>query len=329
MLSFSARWTEGLAADLEIEFSNWGTASDGTTGFTLFDGSILDFGKAIEIQSSGGVLFSGKILSMEGRFPESAPPTLVVRADDGLQDLRMTRRTRSFENVSDSDILTRIAQDHSLTADVNLTGPTRARVVQANQSDLAFARERARIADADLWVEDGKLRARSRASRESSQLELARGANLLSFQVAADLAHQRTSLVVGGWDLGSKQAVAVTTAASDISDIVDPSGKSGPQVLQDALGDRVDTVAHAGPWDDQDARAMGKARFSTMARSFLRGRGRTVADPNLRPGRTVRLTGLGPWYSGEYGIAQAEHRFDQAQGLWTEIALERAWIGQP
>lgn len=328
LLSLSARLTEGEAADLQAEFANWGTTRGGSTGFTLFGGDVLDFGKRIEIRSGSGVLFSGRILGFEGKWPEMGPPTLVVRADDGFQDLRMVRRTRSFDRQSESDILRRIASDHGLTADLDLPDArTLPVVVQSNQSDLAFARERARMADADLWLEDGKMKVRSRRSRSDCGFGLAQGSNLLSFQVAADLAHQRTSLVVAGWDVSRKAAVSQSADSSVLGTMVDPSGKSGPQVLQSALGDRVETVVHRGPWDDQDATAQGKAFFSTLARSFLRGRGRAVADSRLLPGRTVKVDGVGPWFSGDYGISEVQHRFDMDRGLWSEVELERAWIG--
>lgn len=327
MLSLSARWTQGLAADLEIEFSNWGTAPDGSTGFTLFGGDIVNFGKKIEIKLGGGTLFSGRILSMAGRYPEMAPPALAIAADDGLQDLRMTRRTRSFERASDADIFRQIANDYGLQCDTDVQGGAHPVLVQANQSDLAFLRGRALACDLDLWLENGALKAKTRASRTDSGLELKQGSNLLEFRVTADLAHQRTALVVGGWDVSSKQAVSVRTDSSALSRIVDPSGKSGPQILQQAIGDRVETIAHIAPWDDNEARGEGKSRFCEMASSFVRGRARTVADARLAPGRTVKISDVGPWFAGVYGIAQAEHRFDQSRGLWTEIVVERAWMG--
>ncbi len=327
MLSLSARWTQGLAADLEIEFSNWGTAPNGTPGFTLFGGDVINFGKKIEIRIKEGILFSGRILSIEGRFPEMAPPTLVITADDGLQDLRMTRRTRSFETTSDADIFRQIANDHGLKCDTDISGATYPVQVQANQSDLEFLRTRALDCDLDLWLESNTLKAKTRSSRTDSGLELTQGSNLFEFHVTADLAHQRTALVLGGWDVAAKRAVSVRTDSSALSRIVDPSGKSGPQILQQAIGDRIETIVHTTPWDNNEASNVGKSRFCEISRSFVRGRARTVPDSRLAPGRTVKISNVGPWFNGLYGITEAEHRFDDARGLWTEIVMERAWVG--
>src|SRR5258705_8493580 len=46
---------------------------------------------------SRDTLFEGRIMALEGQFPEGRQPQLVVLAEDRFQDLRMTRRTRTFK----------------------------------------------------------------------------------------------------------------------------------------------------------------------------------------------------------------------------------------
>lgn len=318
---------EGLAA-LEVEFGNWGQAPAGHTGFLWFDRAVLDFGKALVVKLGGDTLFDGVITALEGRFPSLAPPTLVVRAEDKLQHLRMTRRTRSFERTSDAALVQRIAQDHGLQADADLDGPTWPVVVQANQSDLAFLRHRMRVADADLTLADGRLVARARARRPAPALTLTHGGRLHRFTVAADLAHQRTSLGCAGWDVAGKQALMERADAGALGNEVS-GGDSGPQVLQRSLGERADMVVHRVPLDSGGARAEAEAHLRTLARRFLRGHGESDADARLRPGAGVELEGLGPLFSGAYGITAVQHRFDLQGGLRSTFGVERAWIGRP
>lgn len=328
LLDLSIRRTEGQIADCQAEFSNWGTTDDGRTGFTLFGGDVLDFGKRLEIRTGDDALFRGRILSLEGKFPEMAPPTLAVQADDDFQNLRMTRRTRSFEQSSDADVLQRIAQDHGLQSDVSLAGPTHPVLVQANQTDLEFAQERALFGDADLWLEDGKLCCKPRSSRASVGFDLVFQQNLRAFSATADLAHQRTALVAGGWDVASKEAVKERIDDAVLSQAAS-RGRTGPSVLKDTLGERVDTVVHTAPLDAQEARAAGQARFLARSRRFLRGVGKASCDARLQPARKVNLSGLGPLFSGEWELVDVEHRFDPENGFRTEFVCERAWIGRP
>src|SRR4029077_14901009 len=104
-------------SNLEAEFGNWGPKGD-TSDFLLFDRKTLDFGKELKITLGTTTMFVGKITALEARYPEGGSPSLVALAEDKFQDLRMTRRTRTFADMSDSDVISQIAGDHSLTPDV-------------------------------------------------------------------------------------------------------------------------------------------------------------------------------------------------------------------
>lgn len=317
----------GLAG-CEAEFGNWGATQGRNLGHLWFDLQVLDFGQTFVVKLGDDTLFDGRIVAIEGRFPAMAPPTVVVRADDKLQDLRMTRRTRRFESISDADLVQRVAQDHGLQADVNLSGPTWPLLVQANESDLAFLRRRMLVADADLLLADGKLSARPRGQRRQPAPRLTHGARLHQFSVSADLAHQRTEVCCAGWDVANKDAASGSATSAAIASEAG-RGDSGPAVLQRALGERKEQLGHRVPFDAAAARHEAESHLKLIARRFLRGRGESDAEPQLRAGGAVELQGLGPLFDGRYGITDVLHRFDAAKGLRTEFGVERAWIGRP
>lgn len=319
--------TEAGLAHCEAEFGNWGNGQGGT-GFLWFDRATLEFGKDFVVKIGSATVFDGRIMALEARFLPQTPPSIVVRAEDRLQDLRMTRRTRVFEQVSDADLASQLANDHGLSPQVDLSGSTHKVVVQMNQSDLAFLRSRVFGADGELWLEGSTLHASKRASRTDAQLELVQGARLRRMEACADLAHQRTAVTCTGWDVSSKEAISAEATASAIASEAS-GGASGPDVLRDALGEREDTVAHTVPFDDGAARDRAEAHLRALARRFVRGRGVADADGRIRVGRRITLQGLGPLFSGAYGVVEVCHRFDLAQGLWTEFVVERPWIGRP
>jgi phage protein D len=318
---------DGLAS-CEAEFGNWGVGEQEQLGHLWFGRDVLEFGKTLRIKLGDQVLFDGCIMAIEATFPPTSAPTLVVRADDRLQDLRMTRRTRHFEGVSDADVVRQIANDHGLQADVNLNGPTWPLLVQANESDLAFLRRRMLAADADLSLRDGKVRVRSRSQRTEPDLTLTRGNQLRDIRLTADLAHQRTAVTCSAWDVSGKQAAAETAEAACLGNEA-RDGDSGAQVLQQALGARKDTIAHRLPGDSAGARSEAESHFRLIARRFVMGTGEADANPRLCPGARVDLQGLGPLFSGAYGVNDVIHRFDLQRGLRTEFTVERAWIGRP
>jgi phage protein D len=314
---------DGMAR-CELSFGNWGSPDAG--GFQHFGRDLLDFGKAVKVKLGNEALFEGRISAITARFPEGGPPQVGVCCEDRLQDLRMTRRTRTFADAGLADVLQRIASDHGLQPQLDVGGETYKLLAQVNQSDLAFARELARREDAQLWVEGTTLKAAQRTRRQGATVNLAWAGTLREFNVSADLAHQRTKLVGAGWSVADKQAARHEADDAAIRSELG-GGTSGAQTLQQAFGPRVDTLAHGMPSADAQARALAEASFRHLARRFVVGRGVAETDPALRVGAKVRITGVGPLFEGDYTVTDAQVRFDAKQGLRTEFLCDRPAIG--
>lgn len=319
--------SDGMA-QAQLGFGNWGLR-DGAPGYTLFGRDRLEFGKKIEVKLGDSLLFVGRVMALQALFPAggAGEAQLVVQLEDRLQNLRMQRRSRSFAQMSLADIARQIASDHGLQVSVNLSGPSHAVLAQVNQSDLAFLRERARSAEAELWVEGDNLHLASRAQRAAEPIALDYGGTLQSFEVRADLALQRTELSVSGWSVADKLALKETAQPSLLDAELD-GGQGGATLLQQAFGARPDVVAHLNPANADEARSFAESWLKQIGRRFVVGHG--VAQPNarLRPGASVKLAGLGPLFNGQYAVSAVCHRFDLAEGLRSEFTVERAAIGR-
>lgn len=311
----------------ELALGNWGPVGD-RVDFLYFDRRDVDFGKALVIELGGSALFTGRITALEGNFPEGSPPTLTLLAEDRLQDLRMTRRTRTFADMSDADIVRQIAGDHGLTPDLQLDGPTHKVCAQLNQSDLAFMRDRCRGNDFELWIDDRTLLVRKRPDRGRGTLELGYGNQLREFTVTADVAGQATKVTVSGWDVAGKSPIKETATVSAVQAEL-KSGDSGESILTGAFASRTATVVHAQPITTPEAKARSEALYRQQARRFVRGHGLAETSATLRVGRTVKLSGLGPLFNGEYYVTEVRHVFDPLLGLRTEFGAERPGLGRP
>jgi uncharacterized protein len=286
----------------EALFNNWGAASGGT-GFLLFDRTILDFGKRFEVKVGGATMFAGKITALQADYPNGAPPQIRILAEDSLQDLRMTRRTRSFSDITDAAVIQQIAQDHGLTPQVDINGPTHKVLAQINQSDLAFVQDRVRAAGAEIWIDGQTLHAAPRAQRSGENLNLTHGVGLREFTVLADLSHQATSVIASGWDVSAKEAIN-ESAAADVMGAELGQDESGASILNSALGERKQTYAHMAPASASEARGIATARFRDVARRFVVGTGVAAPDTKLRVGTQTQLSGLGPLLPGKYYITE-------------------------
>lgn len=321
--------SEGMAS-AEITLSAWGTRQGGPD-YTLFDRKQIEFGKKIEVLLGNAKVFAGRIMAIEASYPSSGAgeARVCVLAEDRLQDMRMTRRTRSFEHLSDADVMQRIASDHGLRAQIDLTGPTHNVLTQVNQSDLAFLRDRARTLGAEIWVDDDALHVGLRPGRDrGTALALKYGSSLREMSLRADLAHQRSSLRVTGWSPQDKRAIDERADSSVLASELG-SGESGIAVLERTLGAREDTVAHLSPGSADEARAIAQAWLRQIGRRFVCGNGVAQPEPSLRAGRRVNLSGLGALFDGDYTVTEVCHRFSTAAGLSTELCVESPAIGRP
>jgi phage protein D len=321
----------GLAR-CEAHFVNWGPKNN-SVDFLYFDRQAIDFGKDFAVEmgpaDASSEIFKGRITGLEAQYTVQRDPELTVLAEDRFQDLRMERRTRSFESMSDSDVISRIASQHGLTAQVDADGPTYRVLTQLNQSDLAFLRERVAAIDAELWLDDRTLHVQSHTSRNGGTVELSYsrdGQNLLEFSVLADLAHQRTSVRVSGWDVSSKDKFDEEATDSAVSGELN-GDRGGSAILGQALAERKERIVSAVPLSQQEAQSLAKARYRERARRFLKGKGVADGNPRLRVGATLNISGLGPMFSGKYYVTLARHTFDSRYGYRTTFETSRPGIG--
>ncbi len=319
---------EGLA-HCELTFGNWGTI-DGRVGFLYFDRALLDFGRLLSITAGDGDaqanIFHGRISAMEGRFPQQRPPKLAIFAEDALQSLRMTRRTRVFEEMSDGEIVERIASEHGLQHNVSLNGPTHRAIAQLNQSDLAFLRERVRASGGVLWLEDQTLFAAPLTERDAGTVSLTYGQRLLEFTALADLAQQRTAVYAHGWDEQAKTSLSAKGRTTALSAEIG-SGSSGFDILENAFGTYEEHLVHHAATTQAAVDALADAAAVRTALRFVRGRGVCEGDGRIRVGTTLELNEIGTLFEGTYTVVEVRHTFDGVDGYRTTFVVERPAIG--
>lgn len=330
LLSLSIHESEHGLYRCELLFGNWGANSE-EAGLLFFDRQTLDFGGQIEIElgdhDARAQVFSGRITGIEGQFSQQRPPEIMILAEDRLQDLRMNRRTRSFEDMTVDDVVNQIVNEHSLQSEIDLDSPTYRVLTQTNQSDLAFLRDCARRIDASIWIEGTTLHAQSRSRRQTAELTLTFNQRLHEFSVVADLAHQRTHLAIGGWDIAAKQGYDCEVGQSSIQSELN-GDLSGSELLDQKFGRRRDTVVHLTPESDLEVQALAEAYYRKSARRFVTGRGIAEGDGRLRAGAKVTLQQLGEMFNGSYYVTEVNHTYSLTDGYKTFFTVERSGIGQ-
>ncbi len=313
----------------ELVFLNWDRPSeDAEPGFVWFDGQTLELGRNLEIvlgdEDSETVVFAGPITALEGHFPEHRPPELLVRAEDPLFWLRLNARSRSFADMDDGAMARQVLQDAGMAASVEVSGADRAESMQIEASDFRFLREKALASDARFSYADGRAQLLPRRGGDAGPpLQLTRQDGLLRFEAAADLAHQRASVQVNGYDIARKEGIHGRASASVLASENEGGGRTGPDFLGDLFPDAVEQVHADAPLTEAEARVLAEARLKRRARRFVTGKGVTAGSPDMQVGSKVDLVDLGPWFSGVWHVARVRHTFDRAEGFRTRFEAER------
>ena len=332
--------TQGMKR-LAARFTAWGTLPGADNeGWLHLDGSVLDFGKRLQVSlgpaAAARTVFTGRISAIETEVREGVEPQLLLYAEDALMELRWMHRCKTYEDSSDADIVRSIAGEHGLAAHVDAIGPVHSVVQQWNQSDLAFLRERARLLQAEIWVEDRTLNFATRSRRPAPELTLVNGnqegglaANkLIHLNARADLAHQRSEVHVAGYDLDARESIDERADAGDVQAEAGP-GRLGMDLLGQAFQAFKSHRLREVPLTAEVAGAWARAEMLRRARGFVRIRGETNGSPEMVVGSNLKLEGVGPMFGGSrYRVTQLTHRFDHQYGHRTAFEAERPHLEQ-
>lgn len=320
-------WEGGLSS-LEARFSNVATTRDGAAELAFEDERLLRLGASIAIyageETSPAEVFRGTITGIEAEFSHTAPPELVVLAEDVFQLARMKRRTREHRDVTLADLCRDLAGEVGLTPVIDGLDDAIGTRLQLNESDLAFVRRLLRDYDADLQVVGTELHAARRGDARRGEIELALFGQLVQLRALADLAHQATEVTVSGWDAVQGRRVAVSSRGARLGP---GQGTTGAQALSDTLGERREHLGHVAVLDRAEAQALADAHFDQRARRFVTIEATTQGNPELRVGTHVRLTGAGERWDNTYYVVRVRHRYDVQRGYYSDFEAECAYFG--
>src|SRR6266540_4597153 len=178
-------------------------------GLKWIDEDLLMPGKSIMISAQAGrgerPLFDGEIVEIEPDFQVSTQ-RLVIRAFDRLHRLARGRKVRTFQNMTDGEIIEKVAREVGLQAQVGPTKQSHVYVFQANQTNLIFLQERAADLGYLLFVRGKTLHCEA-PKAEGQPIELKWAATLSEFHPRMSTIGQVNTVIARGWDPIARQEI--------------------------------------------------------------------------------------------------------------------------
>ena len=271
-------------------------------------------GKKIEISigrdSVNTSAFKGIIIKHSIRVKANGNTQLQVECMDAAVKMTIGRKNKYFENVKDEQVFDELISNYGMQSDPETTNLNHKELVQHNITDWDFMLLRAEANGMLVQVNDGTIKIAKPAIASSAVLEVEYGSSVLEFEAEIDARTQFKSVNAESWDYSNQELFTADTTSvlfaeqgnltsSDIADAVSPdkydmhhSGHKLEQELQD--------------WVD-----------GTMLRSRLakiRGRARFTGFAGIKPGDTVKLSGVGDRFNGKAFVTAV--RQDVGDGTW-------------
>ena len=290
---------------------------------TLFwmDSDLIKIGALVEISAIPGgregggtsipLINKGEITAIEPEMSLEDGTSLVVRGYDKSHRLYRGKRTRVFTQVSDSDIVKKIAGECGLLPQVDKTNYVYDHVFQDYQTDMEFIQDRAKRAGFFTYVKEGKLYFSKQPSTAGQVPELVWGENLNDFHARFTAADQVNEAKVFGWDPKTKKAIIGRATSPTGTPTVDKETHGGT-VANKAYNVKTEEVVNNHPvWTQAEADTMAQSILNEKGHAFFHGEGKCAGNPNVRAGAEVKLEGIGQRFSGRYRVTRAVHRWEK------------------
>jgi phage protein D len=336
VLSLKVVMDLGNMTSAEIELNNW---DDKRFWFKYSDQSGIYVGNRVHVQMGYAhrmvSMLRGRINSLTPQFPQSGASTLSVGVLDDMQLLKDRRpakgEQRRFRGMTDGAIAGAIARRNRLATDIDPGGVEHDEIVQGDLDDAQFLLQRARRIDYDCFIytdpESGDATLRfgaprdDRAGARATKHAFAWGESLKSFSPTLTMSNQVKQVTVRGWDEETMEPITATATAQDI---VGASGNTGPGNAAGAVGGREDVVIGAAVRTQAEAEELARSLLRQRAYEFITGKGEIIGLPDLRPGDTMAIGGLGDRFSGSYYVKKVEHQIGSA-GYTTRFEVRKSY----
>ncbi len=279
-------------------------------------------------------MIEGEITQISPTFPAGDIPTVTIEGNTLLHRLRGTHNTRTFQGVSDKDIVEKIGQELKLEVDAEDPQTQYEYVMQPNQTDFEFLCERAKKLHYEILIQGKKLIFRKCQEAiaktytlvwAQAQKAVATGSDILpltTFSLKMNATAPSTSVETRSYDHTSKQAFVSQAGPSDQTSQMGGAHPGGA-IPSTAYNSEKKYVHVTTPFGSHaECVAHSKATYNNQAMGLLSGTAETIGVPDLRAGQTIQLLGVGPRFEGQYLIDEATHEIG-GDGYKTSLSVKR------
>ena len=281
--------------------------------FTLSNQEIFIPGKKIEISigrdSINKSAFKGIIIKHAVKVKANGNTQLQVECMDEAVKMTIGRKNQYFENVKDSDVFDDLISKYGIKSDPETTSLQHKELVQHNITDWDFMLLRAEANSMLVNVDDGVIRI-AKPVIQKEVLQVNYGSSVLEFEAEIDARYQFKSVNAESWDYSNQQLFKVDTSSSSFAE----QGNITAEDLAQAISPDKFDMHHSGYKLEQELQDWVDGIMLRSRLAKIRGRARFTGFAAIKPGDTVKLSGVGDRFNGKAFVTAV--RQDIGDGTW-------------
>ena len=275
-------------------------------------------------------VFKGEVVGFDSHYVQGGESKLTVRGFNKMHRMLRGKKSKTWQDKSDQDIVSDIVGKHGLSAKTGSTPKiTHKHVYQHNQTDLEFIRTRAARLGFEVWCEGTELHFDAPKLDKDSGLEFKLDKDpdkkLRAFDIRISNAQCVKKVTVRAWDPEKKEQI-VGEASAASSPLCSKNAASTLSSFGEVATFTVDTPC----FSKQEADAIAKSKLGELSMSYLSGSATITGHSGVKPGIVVKLTvnlkKAGDRFNGKYLVRGCTHSFTHATpdgGYVTTIRVGR------
>ena len=255
--------------------------------------------------SAGQPVFKGEIVAAEVEFTTSSA-LLSFRAYDQSHRLHRNRRSATFQDMTTSDIVTKVLQTAGVQpGNVESTSTVHKFMQQSMESDLDFCERLAAMDNCEFGVEEGRGFLVQRRNGAGTVPSFAWRENAISFKPRMTAAQQHDSVRVTAYDPETKETfVGVASTPSAIAPAAQDARRLGQQFGSSELL-IADRVVSSGA----EATTLAQSTLDALAGGSFEADGVMHGNPAVRAGGKLKIEGFKAPFDGEYVLTSVTHLY--------------------
>jgi Rhs element Vgr protein len=271
-------------------------------------------GKKIQINmgrdSKNPMAFKGIITKHAVKVKADGHTQLHIECHDESVRMTIGRHSHYFENVKDNQVFDELIEKYKLTSDPETTTLTHKELVQHHLSDWDFLLLRAEANGMLVLVEDGTIRIARPAIAHKEKLQVNYGSSVLEFESEMDARSQFKNVRASSWDYSNQQLFNADTSSVSFTEA---GNMPGSDIAEKISPDNYE-MHHSGHKLEQELQNWADGIMIRSRLAKIRGRVRCIGFSDIKPGDTIKITGVGDRFNGKAYVTAV--RQDIGNGAW-------------